>query len=281
MGGDKAQQTVESEFGAVRSSSTVAGGTAMSTTVAFIPLILGATWLSLTTRNFATGVVVEFAVNPWLTVFKAEAQRWTEADLVGQPGAALDLSRNAQDADAGTDVDLSALAATHFLYVGSHVPFRGVDIDVDAVNGTASVLTVRFWNGTSWADISDTDGTASGGATMAQDGTVAWTVPTTWAPTTLADTGEDAADGERAGIAAQKMFWTRWEVSVALDAATTLNAMLSMNQSTARAELIENANFPMSVTVGPGGAGCVEALINAGTGNLIVNCATNRQHGFA
>jgi hypothetical protein len=68
-------------------------------------------------------------------------------------------------------------------------------------------------------------------------------------------------------------YWYQVRFSVALDAATTLEALLAMNQSTAYAELISGQTFEEKINVGPGGFGCVEALTDAGTANLIVNVA--------
>jgi hypothetical protein len=82
----------------------------------------------------------------------------------------------------------------------------------------------------SWADISKTDGTASGGATFAVDGNVTWTMPTDWIPCKLTDTG---AIGTAVPNSGSMLYWTRWEVSVALDSSTTLNSMMALSRSTA------------------------------------------------
>ncbi|MFA4835554.1 MAG: hypothetical protein WC749_05760, partial [Dehalococcoidia bacterium] len=191
-------------------------GVALTTTAAFTPLPDGTHWVSLTPRNFATAVVARLLFCPYLAVLKT-------TDLLVAVANMTDYTKEAQDGDTGTSVTLSSLgtaAQGDYLYVGSYVPFRGVNCDVDAANVTASVLTVKYWNGTAWTDITATDGTISpAGTTLGQDGSVTWTVPTAWVGASLKDIGDTLLD--HALLRDKSFFWTRWEVSAALDASTT------------------------------------------------------------
>jgi hypothetical protein len=56
--------------------------------------------------------------------------------------------------------------------------------------------------------------------------------------------------------------------------------MLCANRSTAYMELLSGQTFEQRVFAGVGGFGCVEAKMNAGTGNLVVNGASARSGGF-
>jgi len=249
----------------LRAASAADGGTALSTTAAFILLPDGINFLSIEGRNYSTAVVAKVAVNPYLIVFKTTDNLETITDY----------SKEAQDADTGTDVTLSSLdtaANGDYLYVGSHLPFRGVRVDVDSANSNASVLTVNYWNGTSWTSISATDGSASGGATFAQDGNITWTVPTAWVKATLEEINSPSPSAWSPQIYRNDPFyWTRWQVSAALDSSTTLNSMIAMNRSEVYAELVSGKSFETAIHKGVKGIGCVEALTNAGTANLIVN----------
>jgi hypothetical protein len=172
---------------------------------------------------------------------------------------------------------LDTLANGDFLLVGSHLPFRGVDVDMTAsVNANASVLTAKYrkTDGT-WADIVATDGTVSAGKTFAQDGQITWTVPTDWAKKTLREIASPAP-GLAIPYLDEPLYWSRWEVSAALDASTTAQAMLALNRSTAYAELPAGTSQSVGVVKGPGGVACVEAKMDAGTGNLIVNATVRR-----
>ena len=253
-----------------RALSTAAGGTALTTTAALVVIPDGVNALALIPRNFVTGVVAQVALNPYLLVLM------TTDNLV----TLTDYSRAAQDGAAGTVVTLSSLdtlANGDFLLVGSHLPFRGVDVDMTAnVNGTASVLTAKYRKtDDTWATLSATDGTAAAGATFGQDGQVTWTVPTDWAKKTLREINSPAPALSLPNID-EPLYWTRWEVSAALDASATAQAMLALNRSTAYAEIPAGITQSMGVVKGPGGVACVEAKMDAGTGNLIVNAAVRR-----
>lgn len=265
---------INNEF---RAASAAAGGTALSTTLTTIALPIGTEFVSLEARNFVTGVVAQYALCPYLTILRTQDRLAT---------APTDVSDNAQDGDAATDVTLSSQstwANGDALYVGSHVPFRGVRVDVDAANGNASVLTVNYWNGSAWVDITATDNTASGGATLAVDGTITWTVPTAWSANSLrniaalAGDDSDLANTVTFQGAERILYWTRWEVSAALDASTTQNEIHALARSTAYAELTTGKpGHEFFARRGPGGIGAIEALMNAGTGNLIVNAGSGR-----
>ena len=258
-----AEEIYAGPVGEMRAVSTADGGTALTSTAVLIPLLQKTDHHILTPRNFAGGATVaKLHRNPFLIVLITRDSN----------GELLDKSNVAQDAgDAGT-INLSSfptLANGGAIYIGSHVPFRGVYVDGTAFNGTASTLTVEYWNGVAWVTITPSDGSASAGATFGQDGAVTWTVPTSWA------TGELAKmlgiDSKKTGQAQTPIYWTRWTVSAAFDSSTTVANLLSMNRSTAYSEWIAGQAWEEDMLWGPGGFGCIEALVNAGTANLIVN----------
>lgn len=270
------------ELGEFRATSTADGGTALTTTAGYTifpainsekkpPTAKG--HIFITPRNFATAVVAKIAFNPWLTILE------TNDGMATEP---TDYSVYGQDGSATTDIDLDSfdtLANGDFLLVGSHIPFRGVYVDVDDshVNDTASVLTVSYWGG-SWIDIGDTDGTITSSKTMTKDATVAWTIPTAWQMATI----EELYPQMTVNTYYRKvpMYWTRWEVDTALDSDTLLDGMVAMNRSTNYGELISGQCLEEKVDYGFNGLGCIEALTNAGTANLIINVATIREGEF-
>ncbi len=259
-------------LGELRAASTASGGTALTTTAGYIYLPLYARHLLITPRNFATAVVAKFALNPWLTVLR------TNDNLLTPP---TDYSENAQDGNSTNVVtlsDLSTLALGDFLLVGSHLPFRGVYCDVELTNsGSNSALTVHYWNG-GWTSAGATDGTTAGSKTFAADGLVYWTVPTDWAATSLRAIYPSFP--AKTYYSEAELFWTRWSVDVVLDESVTLNNMAAANRSTAYPEFVLGQSFEETIKHGFGGIGCIEALVNAGTGNLIVNAASVRDGRF-
>lgn len=261
--------TLPGSLGDLRGSTTT--GVSLSTTAAYIPIPKATKYLSLTPRNFSTAVVARIGLCPWISVLKTQ-----------DAGVSItDYSDNAQDNDTSTDVTLSSqgtAAQGDFLYVGSHIPFRGVYIDVDSTNSSASVLTVKYRKSDdTWADITATDNTASGGASLAQDGTVTWTVPSTWVPSQLPTIGDLTSSLAGSG---HKFYWTRWQFSAALDASTTLNSMTALPQSTSYAELVANQQMEQSIQFGPQGIAAIEALTDAGTANLVAIFGTANRRSF-
>lgn len=257
-------ETLSGPFSEVRASSTAGGGTALTvSTTLSVPFLAGTNYAMLEGRNYSTAVVVKYGLIPYILVYKT-------TDVLA---TVTDYSEAAQDGDTGTDVVLSSLdtnANGDALWVGSHIPFRGLVADVDAANGTASVLTGSYWNGSALSDISLTDGTTSGGATFAVDGAITWTVPTDWAAASLVTI---AAPGSGIANRGLPLYWVKLVVSAAMDSSTTLNSLLARVRSTAYGELVSGRVVEMSVRRGVGGLAGVEATVDAGSANLIVNCA--------
>jgi hypothetical protein len=261
-----ATETVAAKFGEVRQAGASLG-VSLATTAVRTQLPLGTSFISLIGRNYTTAVVVRFLLNPYLTVLKTTDALVTQANIT-------DLSTSLQDASTATTVNLSSLdtaANLNFLYVGCHVPYLGVEVDVTNTNSTASVLTVKYRKSdNTWASITATDGTDAAGATFGQDGNVTWTMPTDWISARLRDTGDT---GLNIGIGSEELFWTRWEVSAALDASVSVAAMTSINRSTGYIELPTGVPWEQGIKTGPGGVAAVQALGDAGTSFLLINCA--------
>ena len=119
----------------------------------------------------------------------------------------------------------SMVATNDFIYVGCDVPFRGIGVNVVNANGTASVLSAFYFDtAAAWTGLTETDGTTSGGATLAIDNVITWDVPTDWAKTTVNGAGP--------------LFWVRMNSDGGTDSATSL------------AEIIPMAIQPTSATVG-------------------------------
>lgn len=276
-----ATETYAAELGEIRTASTAGGGTALTTTAAFVVLPIGTHWLSLTARNFATAVVAKFAINPYCVVLKT-------TDLLAAIGNLTDASENCQDGLTATVLNLNSLdtlANSDAVYVGVHLPIRGLRVIIGNTNGNAATLTVTYWNGTAWTDISATDGTASGGATFGQTGNITWTIPTTWQKASLASifgtlgTAMMAPAVQPASLVTPYL-WLRLETSAAFDATVTATGLFALNRDTAQyGELVSGQALEMTVKRGPGGSAVVEALTDAGTANLIVNVAARATGG--
>lgn len=271
-----ATEIVSGALGEFRAMSSASGGTALTTTAGFIQFpalsIAGENkkaHLFVTPRNFSTAVVAKIAFNPWLIILK------TTDDMATTP---TDYSIEAQDSSTGTSVDISSLSTVangDWLLIGSHQPFRGANLDVDSANTTGSrTLTVAYWNGGSWISYSLTYSVAWTTAFDA-DTTITWTPVTNWATTTFRKLYPNL--NVNLYYSDIPLYWTRWSVSGALSGTVTLDSMVSANRSTNYGELLSGQTLEQRIVYGFGGLGCIEALTNAGTANLVVNVAALRE----
>lgn len=70
--------------------------------------------------------------------------------------------------------------ASAALYLGHTQPFWNPVFDIGTPNAVLADFDPQYWNVSGAVDLTATDGTASGGATMAQDGTITFTAPGDW-----------------------------------------------------------------------------------------------------
>lgn len=102
-----------------------------------------------------------------------------------------DDTTNVTDGSGATHSGLDALDVLangeYAILISSTDSVNGIYFDVGSnVNSNSSDLVVEFFNGTDYTAVSDLDdGTASGGATLAQDGYVSFAYPSGWAKTTI------------------------------------------------------------------------------------------------
>ena len=204
-------------------------GSALTGTTTYHVLPDNIRYLEIEPFNFnAATTVAELLKEPYAIVL------FTQDDFATAP---TDFSQEIQDDDAVANaIDaMDTEANGDFIYVGSHVKYKGIRVLMaDAqINGDSSVMTVKYWNGTALADISDTDGTASGGATFAQDGNITWTVPSDWVKGQLTDIESlTQAQQEFVPWANTAMYWTKIEVSIVLDASVDIEGMFLLSNET-------------------------------------------------
>lgn len=127
------------------------------------------------------------------------------------PELGFDYSDEVSDGSTDTFADLDDLdtyANFECFYIMTPVPTQSMTISFNvAVNGNASTLSAYYRkNDNTWAQVSSiSDGTASGGATLAQTGTVTWDAPS------------DEIDHFQYGVDG---YWYQFRVSAQLDNST-------------------------------------------------------------
>ncbi|MCK5132406.1 MAG: hypothetical protein KAR40_09690 [Candidatus Sabulitectum sp.] len=125
------------------------------------------------------------------------------------PEVGEDYSVEVSDGRSSTVAVLDGLGANEFFFVKTPMPAKTITITVTAANGNAATLTMQYWKGT-WNTVAITDNTDSGGATLAQTGTVTWTAQSDEIPHYLF--GESG-------------FWYKFKVGGALDAEVKISAV--------------------------------------------------------
>lgn len=289
-------------IGEIRANTTAGTGTALSTTPIFVTLPDGTFLVRLWVRNWTTTTIAaRVALNPYLEIIKT-------TDTFATIGNVSDGSVVLQDTQSTTtfNLALNTLAAGTALYVGSHLPFRGLNVVMDGanVNAVVSALTVKYWKNTNaWTAVAGlTDGTATAGATLAKTGTITWTVPTDWERAALGASNQqgNAGIGEtltlgNVAYSQFPLYWLRCEVAAQLTAGTAAQTVTAMNRVTSYWDIplpltgdgttagqagAQTLPFDFLVERGPFGVGCIEAATQASTANLIVDVATRPNMGF-
>lgn len=106
------------------------------------------------------------------------------------PGASATFTDmpNAYDGSSASAHTLATFADGERMYIVSDRKFNVVAFDFGAtVNNNAATMAASYFNGSDFTTLTITDGTASGGATFAVDGSISFTPPDDWEPCTVND----------------------------------------------------------------------------------------------
>jgi hypothetical protein len=71
--------------------------------------------------------------------------------------------------------------STQILYLGKSTKFKDISIGLGVTTTSAPTMVVEYWDGSAWATLTVTDGTAS----MQNSGTITYTIPGSWAQTAV------------------------------------------------------------------------------------------------
>ena len=167
--------------------------------------------------NATAGAVgIRFNVNPKIkAMFTVAGSTYT--NLI-ESGKLIDRGNS-------STVAINSFASTSALYIVTSDVIGGLWVDVTNTNSTSSDMTITYSNAltTITGALSITDGTASGGATLAQDGRITWTAPTDQVETT----------GDALGLTVtQRGYWYKIVVSATLDSTVSLAQVATMNKAT-------------------------------------------------
>jgi len=71
------------------------------------------------------------------------------------------------------------LDTTDYIYVGYYKPINQVYLDIPTANTNDSIVIIEYWNGTTWTEIEDIDGTLD----LTASGLIQWEPLSDWAAT--------------------------------------------------------------------------------------------------
>ena len=120
-----------------------------------------------------------------------------------------------QDKDTTTALTLNSMTANDYVYIGLDVPCVGFYTDVGNTNTNASAMTVNYYNGSAWTDVTATDGTSASSKTFAQDGAITWTEP---------------SDEVKTTVNGVEMYWYQIAVDATLDSSVTVLQMQALSR---------------------------------------------------
>jgi len=186
-----------------------------------------------------------------------------------------DLSDRASGTGTGTVMDSGT--TSDFLYFCFSDVVSGLRVTMKAANGTVSTLTGEYRkNDDTWASLSVTDGTRTGGnTTLGQTGSITWTEVTDWKATSLSELltntggtpdGNSPPGNDPSGTYG---YWMRLSWSVALDSDTEIQEVWSLNKNTSRAYF--RAGQEYGVSLDRRAIGAFEAILASGSDTLEVN----------
>lgn len=103
----------------------------------------------------------------------------SKTDISGGGSDLLERTDSVIETDDDESLHFDSISYDYML-IGSPYRLDGIDVKLATANGTTSTITGSYWNSSSstWAALTITDGTSSGGVALDVDGQITWTGPT-------------------------------------------------------------------------------------------------------
>jgi hypothetical protein len=146
----------------------------------------GTTTITDSTADQNQGNVPDLTQIELANLEQLASQTCTSAQKTANSGGTYtDVTAAVSDDNTTTYADLSSLpnlGGGGWLVIGADQLFRQILVIMAGANTNQSVLTVQYWNGSSWYAVQDQiDGTDNIGATLGLSGTVEFDIPSDWA----------------------------------------------------------------------------------------------------
>ncbi len=249
---------------------------ALSTTVSYFQLFPKTYQLNL----FCPSIAFRLALCPAIkdvNFFDASATADSRFIKTGSNSSLLnDLTD--KDGGTGTGTVMDSMTSSDYLYVCTADIVGGFHINVKAVNGTANTLAIQYWDGTQWADLTETDNTDTG-ASLAQDGSVTFTAPTDAVSAPLGGSAgivlnDNSLRSAAADVRAQDPsmmtgFWWRFNWDNGLDSDTEIEELMTVNKGDSRGKF--RADTEANLSLDRRFVGNIEVLSASVTPTLEIN----------
>lgn len=169
-----------------------------------------------------------------------------------------------RDTSTGTGTAMDSGTTADFLYICTSDVVSGFRITIGSANdNTATIVATYRKNDDTWASLTETDGTASGGDTLAQTGSITWTAPTDAKRAPLGGGSGIVTDADAPGV---EGFWWRLAWDAALDSDTEIDEIWTLNKNTTRGYFRAGREYEISLD--RRNVGAIEAILAAGTDTL-------------
>jgi hypothetical protein len=128
-----------------------------------------------------------------------------------------------QNEDITTTLPFAIVAAQDYYYLGFRLPTNNFFIQIDTANDEASVLSVQYWDQSTWRDGVDVlDGTSTSGVTFAKNGVVQFSPDSRYQWAISADALTGVFPTELSTLNITNVYWLRLKFSANLAASTAV-----------------------------------------------------------
>lgn len=196
----------------------------------------------------------------------------TEGSRFIKDGSTSSLINDMTDRSSttGTGTVMDSSTTSDYLYLMFNDVIGGLRVVMKSANASSANLTAAYrQNDNSWHSLSITDGSASGGATLAQTGSITWTAPTDWKAISLNSAATNANGVPSASSppgndpSGAMGFWLRLSWSGALDSDTEIQDIWSLSRDANRGYFRANQEYHLSLDRSR--VGSIEALLASST----------------
>ncbi len=178
--------------------------------------------------------------------------------IIDYSPTALHTDLTDRNTSTGTATAMDSMATGDFLYICTSDILSGFRVVIGSANDQAAVVAFTYWNG-AWTGLTETDGTDTGGVSLAKTGSITWAAPTDAVPMSPKVSG-NITDADAPG---EYGFWWRVAWGAALGTNTEITELWTLNKNTSRGYFRGGQEY--NISLDRRNVGAMEAVLAAGT----------------